>query len=341
MRASLLKYLGIVLLLSLPLTGQAVEKRKVCVFDLIGSSGDVYNIMTDFKAAARSQGYDLEMKAYTDERIAAEDLSSGQCDASAITGIRGRKFNKFSGSIDSIGAIPDYEAMRIVMTVLGSNQESINDQLRSNSYEVMGVMPMGATYLFVKDQKINDVDALAGKSIAVMEYDEAQAKMASRVGMSPVQSDITNFSGRFNNHSVDIAFAPLAAYNALELYRGMGENGGIVDYVLGQLSMQLITRQGTFSSEFAAWSREWFASDGWDRAMKVINNARREVPKKWWIRISDEDDARYNEMMREARIEMTGNGIYDKDMMRLLRKVRCKVDASRAECSDNRELYQR
>lgn len=339
MRTSFLQTLGAALLLSLPSLAPAAEKKTICVFDIIGASGDIYNIMTDYKAAARAQGYDIKLNVYTDERIAAEDLSSGQCDASAITGIRGRKFVPYAGSTDAIGAIPDYEAMRMVMRVLGSNQPEVNKNLRDNGYEVMGVMPMGAAYLFVKDKKINDVDALAGKSISVMEYDPAQAKMASRVGMSPVLSDITNFAGRFNNNSVDIAFAPLAAYNALELYRGMGKKGGIVDYVLGQLTMQLISRQGTFSDEYAAWSREWFASDGWDRAMKVVRNAQEEVPDKWIIPISAADDARYNEMMREARIPMTKNGIYDKEMMTLLRKVRCKVEPSRAECSDNRELY--
>lgn len=341
MHITALKYIGVGFLFMASLAAQAGEKKTVCVFDIIGTAGDQYNIMTDFKTAARTRGFDLDLKVYTDERIAAEDLSSGQCHASAITGIRGRNFNKFSGSIDSIGAIPDYDGMRMVTQVLGSNKPSINEQLRSNSYVVMGVIPMGATYLFVKDKSIDHVDALAGKSIAVMEYDKAQAKMASRVGMSPVQSDITNFAGRFNNNSVDIAFAPLAAYNALELYRGMGKNGGIVDYVLGQLSMQLIASKGSFSREFSVWSRNWFANHGYKRAMKVISNAREEVPDKWWIHISEEDNARYNEMMREARIEMTQGGIYDKDMMALLRKVRCKVDASRAECSDSRELYDR
>jgi hypothetical protein len=332
--------IALVALLTVAATGvNAAEKRTVCVFDIIGTAGDQYNIMTDYKSAAVNQGYDIELKVYTDERIAAEDLSSGVCDASAITGIRGRAFNKFTGSIDSIGAIPNYKAMRLVTKALASGNDKIVENMRTDTYSVMGVAPMGAAFLFVKNKEVDTVGELAGKSIAVMEYDQAQAKMASRVGMSPVLSDITNFAGRFNNNSVDICFAPVAAYSALELYRGMQPNGGIIEYVLGQLSMQLIARRDLFSPEFAAWSREWFATTGYDRAMRVINSAREEIDDKWWIEISDADTKRYNEMMREARVEMTGNGVYDKDMMTLLRNIRCNIDAGRAECSDKQEVY--
>ena len=69
-----------------------------------------------------------------------------------------------------------------------------------------------------------------------------------------------------------------------------------------------------------------------DRAMTVIENANNEVDKKWWIRIPEADKLRYDEMMREARIALTNDGVYSKDMMSLLRKVRCKEEPSRAEC---------
>ncbi len=155
--------------------------------------------------------------------------------------------------------------------------------------------------------------------------------MASRVGMSPVMSDITNFSGRFNNGSVDICFAPIAAYSALELYKGMQPDGGMIDYVLGQLTAQVILKKDRFPDGFADSSRKYMLGQ-FDRAMTVIENANNEVDKKWWIRIPEADKLRYDEMMREARIALTNDGVYSKDMMSLLRKVRCKEEPSRAEC---------
>lgn len=330
------------LLASLPVMAAAQEKRLVCVFDIIGKAGDQFNIMTDFKTAALKQGYQLTLKAYTNERIAAKDLSANQCDAAALTGVRAKKFNKYTGSIDSIGSIPSYKAMRMVIRVLSSNNPSVVDHMTANGYEVMGVMPMGAAYAFVNDRKINTVGELAGKSIAVMKYDMSQARMVRRVGASPKLSDITNFAGLFNNGVVDISFAPLAAYEPMELYKGMRPNGGILDYVLGQLSMQLVGHKGRFSPEFAAWARTWFADQGYERAMQLINNARESVPEKWWIRIPEKEDRRIDAMMKEARIAMTRDsvGLFDKDMMTLLRKIRCKVEPGRAECSMSKELWQ-
>ncbi|MDF1782269.1 MAG: DUF6091 family protein [Alcanivoracaceae bacterium] len=318
------------------MSAHAVEKRTLCVFDIIGTSGDTYNVMTDYKTAALNWGVDLDLKVYTDEKIAAEDLKAGQCDAAAITGIRARQFNQYTGSLDSVGSLPSYEHVKQVIAVLSSGHPSINSKMVSGKYEVVGVAPMGAAYLFVKDRTIDTVGELSGKSIAVMEYDAAQGKMAAKVGMSPVMSDITNFAGRFNNGSVDICFAPSLAYSALELYKGMQPNGGIIKYVLGQLTLQVLVRQDRFPADYGNKSRKYMFSQ-FDRTMRLIDNADGEIDKKWWINIPQADVARYDEMLRESRIALRDEGIYDPEMMTLLRKIRCKLDASRAECVSPQE----
>lgn len=329
-----LKSIGLASALTLSMaatSGFAAEKRTMCVFDIIGTSGDVYNMMTDYKTAAIEWGVDLDLKVYTDEKIAAEDLKAGQCDAAVITGIRGRQFNKYTGSLDSVGSLPSYEHVQQAVAVLSSGHPSINSKLVSGQYEVVGIAPMGAAYLFVKDRTIDTVGELSGKSISVMEYDAAQGKMASKVGMSPVMSDITNFAGRFNNGSVDICFAPALAYSALELYKGMQPDGGIINYVLGQLTLQVFVRQDRFPAGYGDQSRK-FMFGQFDRAMRVIENANNEISTKWWINLPTADIAGYDEMLRESRIALRDEGIYDPEMMTLLRKIRCKQDGSRAEC---------
>src|SRR5690606_16449300 len=126
------------------------------------------------------------------------------------------------------------------------------------------------------------------------------------------------------------------AYSALELYKGMQPNGGIVDYVLGQLTLQVLTRHELFPAGFGQKSREYIASQ-FDQAMRIVENAEKEVDQKWWIRIPEADRMRYDEMMRESRIALRDEGIYDADMMRLLIGIRCKLDASRAECVNRQE----
>ncbi|HCQ35603.1 MAG TPA: hypothetical protein DIU19_06795, partial [Alcanivorax sp.] len=68
----------------------ANTERSLCVFDIIGASGDVYNIMKDYKTEAAGWGVDIKLKPYTDEKIAAEDLKAGQCDGAVLTGLRVR-----------------------------------------------------------------------------------------------------------------------------------------------------------------------------------------------------------------------------------------------------------
>ena len=89
-------------------------KRKICVFDIVGNVGPIMNAMRDWKAAARGWGLETELVPYTNEAIVAEDLKAGICDASLITGIRGRAFNKYAGTVDSIGAIPTMDHMKAV-----------------------------------------------------------------------------------------------------------------------------------------------------------------------------------------------------------------------------------
>ncbi|MDP2228224.1 MAG: DUF6091 family protein, partial [Moraxellaceae bacterium] len=172
--------------LALSSTAMANPKQTLCVWDILGAQGDVYNMMKDYRLAAAKWGANFEMKPYTDEKIASEDFKAGQCDAVVMTGLRGRQFNAFTGSMDSIGSLPTYEAQKRALAMLSG--ASAAKFMVSGNYEVVGITPMGAAYLFVNDRQINSVGKLSGKKIAVLDYDKAQAKMVQKVGAQPVAS---------------------------------------------------------------------------------------------------------------------------------------------------------
>ena len=148
---------------------QANAANKICVFDILGAQGDAYGLMKDYALAATKMGAAVELKAYTDERTAAEDFKAGQCDGVLLTGLRGRQFNKFTGSLDSIGAIPSYAVMEKAIATLAN--PALAPRMVEGKFEVAGVAPAGAAYLFVKSRSINHVDKLAGKKIAIFDYD--------------------------------------------------------------------------------------------------------------------------------------------------------------------------
>lgn len=144
-------------------SAEANVKRNICVFDIAGASGDIFNIMNDYKAAALDWGVDISLKAYTDEKIALEDFKGGVCQGVELTGIRARALNKYSGSLAAVGAIPDYDVLHTVLKVLSSGAPSVVEKLKTGPNEVAGLVPMGAAYLFVRDRSVNTVNKLSGK----------------------------------------------------------------------------------------------------------------------------------------------------------------------------------
>lgn len=314
----------------------AQAKQTMCVFDIVGKSGDVYALMKDYQLAAKTWGADIELKVATNEAVIAEDFKAGKCDGVSITGMRGRQFNPFTGSLDAIGAITDLKLAVKVMQGLAS--PAFAKAMVNGKYEVVGVIPIGDAYLLVNDRNINTVAKAAGKKIAVLDYDEAQKIMASQVGAQAVSSDITNFGAKFNNGQVDIIGAPAAAFKPLELHKGLGTKGAIVNYPILQVTGNLIIHPDKFPAGFGQKSREWVKAQ-LPRAFGILGKMKADIPQKYWMEVPAADKPGYQKLMREARINLTAKGIYDKRMMKLLWQFRCREDAKNFECALQDENY--
>ncbi|MCG8672009.1 MAG: DUF6091 family protein [Pseudomonadales bacterium] len=307
-----------------------LEKKTFCVFDIIGSQGPIFDIMKDYKLAALNWGVELDMKAYTDEKIAAEDFKAGKCNVVALSGLRGRAFNSFTGTLDSIGSIPTDKHMQVVLKKLASPK--LGKYMINGEYEVAGIAPGGAAFLFTKDRSIDTVGELSGKKIAVLEFDKSQSVMVESIGASPVSVSIANVGPMFNNGSVDIIAAPAIAYEALELYKGLGENGAIVNFSLAQLTLQVIIRHADLPEGYGQKSREYIWGQ-YDRAQDLIDVNTKAIKPGYWLDLPEADKVGYQEMFRQSRIKLREMGIYDGKMLKFLSKVRCAMDASLAECT--------
>ncbi|MCH7337709.1 putative solute-binding protein [Acinetobacter sp. NIPH 2699] len=309
-------------------------KQTVCVFDPVGKSGDAFALAKDYALEAKKWGADIELRAYVDERIAAENLKVGQCDGAIISGLRGRQFNKYIGSLDAIGALTDLKTAILAYQILSKPQAA--KTMINGPYEIAGLGTIGPAYLFVSDRSIDTLAKAAGKKIGVFAYDEAQPKLVAQVGAQAVSVDVTSAGPKFNNHQIDIIPAPIVAYKPLELHKGLGEKGGIVKLPLTQISANFIIRRDKFPEGFGQKSREWVAGQ-LGRTYKIIEQYEKEIPTKYWMHISPEEQVNYMKMMREARISLTKAGIYDPKMMNFLKKVRCKQNPNNFECALNDE----
>ncbi|MCH8498017.1 MAG: DUF6091 family protein [Marinobacter sp.] len=328
-----------VLSIAAPLAAADTNVR-MCVFDVIGANGDAFNLVRDYALEMRAHGINFELRPYTDEGVAVGDFNSGQCDALAATDLRTRSFNRFAGSISAVGALPTYDDLRTVLATLAQPRAAA--AMKENGFEVVGIVPVGAGFLFVNDRGIDSAEKLAGKRMATLSYQRDAIHMVNFVNATVVPADITNFAGMFNNGSVDTAYAPAFAYQALELYRGLGTRGAIVDYPLAQLTYQLIVRDGVLTDEQAQQSRE-VAWGMFDQAMDLIRTHERGIPEDKWLRLTERDIEGYQEMFRENRLQLRdgthgATRVYDQRMLRLLANVRCNSNPSASECTaDNRE----
>lgn len=318
----------------------AAEPVRMCVFDVIGANGDVFNMVKDYALEMKAHGVDFELRPYTDEGVAVGDFNSGQCDAVAATDIRIRPFNRFTGSISAVGAIPTYDDLRTLLATLA--QPKAAPLMKDNGYEVLGIVPVGAGYLFVNDRSIDTAGELAGKRMATLDYQKDAIHMVNYVKATVVPSDITNFAGKFNNGSVDTAYAPAFAYEALELYKGIGDAGGIVDYPLAQLTIQIIARDEVVDDETAQQARE-VAWGMYGQAMDLVTRLENAIPDDKWINIPAGDVEGYQEMFRENRLQLRdgiagAEQVYHPKMMSLLSNIRCASNPAASECTaGNRE----
>ena len=109
-----------VVLVAVALGAVPAQAQTACIFDIMGAQGDVYAMARDYALEVKRMGISLKLKPYTNERVALEDFKAGQCDGAIMTGLRGRQFNQFTGSIDSVGSLPTYKHMRTVVELLAS-----------------------------------------------------------------------------------------------------------------------------------------------------------------------------------------------------------------------------
>jgi hypothetical protein len=333
-------------------SGHAAPEARIegaallCVFDPVGS-GDTRRAMQDYALAMLKKGYQLQIKAYTDERVATEDFRTGQCDGVVATGLRTRPYLPIPAALDSVGASTivrngkldlksSYEVVRQFISVLSSPKAK--DLVTSGAYELAGIFPLGAVYPFVNDRTIDTIEKAQGKRIAAFDHDKAQSQLIQRAGAKPVAADITNFASMFNNGLVDVVMAPAMAFKPLELFRGIGTKGGVARFPVVILTGQAVIRTASLPKGFGQDSREYFVSQ-FDTAMSIVNKGDREIPEKLWIDSTPRDNERYVLMMRQGRVVMGEKGFYDKKGLKLLKRIRCSLHAEASECTEETENW--
>ncbi|MGQ8975549.1 putative solute-binding protein [Acinetobacter schindleri] len=315
-------------------SNMSFAKVDICVFDLLGKSGESYKLLEEWQLVSKQWGTEVQLLAYQDEAKVDQDFKAGKCDGLFMTSMRARAYNKFAGSIDAIGGVPSNDiAMKAISYVLDQrNAKRLVSTIGKDKFEVAGIVQIGTAYIFVRDRAINKIEQVKDKKFAVLHYDYAQKAMVNRIEAVPVMSEISNFIRRFNQGEVDIVAAPAYAFKPLELSKGLGNKGAMIKFPVVNVTADLIIRPNKFPDKFATQSRAWFIKQ-LPKTIATVKRMEAEIPAKYTLNLSREDYTSYQKILRDGRIDLTNQGIYDPNMMRVLKRARCTVERTNFECS--------
>jgi len=331
----------------LTMSSGAFAKQVICVYDPTGTQGFLYNLMRDYVIAMQRNNVDIEIKAYNNESITVDDYRAKQCDGFGATGFRTRPFNPTAAAIDSLSVTTilrdgnvdiqsSYEVLRKLVQTYATVSPRVSKIMVRGNHEVAGIIPIGIAYPMLNDRSIDSIEKLAGKRIPAFDYDKAQAIMIRKIGAQPVSADTSNFHTKFNNGLTDMIAAPTILYKALELYKGIGENGAVVRFPIMLLTYQLILDKTKFPEGFGALSRTYWAQQ-YDRGLQLVRQTDRDIPLATWMDLDAEKAYEYTLMLREARIDIAKQGIYDKRGLKIIKRIRCKINKTDPECATKSE----
>lgn len=312
--------------------------QNVCVFDLLGKSGESYKLMEEWALAAKEWQADITLIPFQDEALIDRRLREGKCDAAYMTSMRARNYNKFAGSIDAIGGVTSNAiAQKAISYVLDKrNKHRMVTAQNGANYEVVGIVQIGLAYLFVRDKNLNSIEKVRGTKFAILQYDAAQKIMVESVGAQPIPSEITDFVKKFNSGQVDAIAAPAYAYKPLEIGKGVGVKGAMFTFPVVNVTGDLVARSDKFPTDFGIKSRAWFLQQ-LPQNFAMIKRLEMGVPSKIKMNFSAEDKIKYQKILRDGRLSLTKQGVYDATMMSVLKRARCTVERTNFECTLNGE----
>ncbi len=329
-----MKKMCISVLVFLSLQASSAFGQSICVFDPLGAQGDNYSLLKDYALTSTQWGAHLELKPFSDERVATESFKSGKCDGVAISGIRARQFNNFVGSIDSVRGVVSDDAYKLVLNLMANKK--LDADMLSNGVEVAGVSPLGFAYVITNNKNMTTMQSYYNKRFGVLTYDKAQSVIVDRLGAIPVSLELSQIGSSFNTGKVDAVELPALAFKPLELNKGVGSQGAIFRFPIGSITYDLLIDPTKFPAGFGQKSRLWFAS-GFDRQLANVHKIEAAINRNYWVDLAESEIKNYDEVLRSARISLTKQDVYNKKMMHVLKNVRCTLKKGASECLSNDE----
>jgi hypothetical protein len=306
-----------------------IPPRTTCVWDVLGKKGPIYTATVDQSLRMKHYGITMDVNAYTNEQDVVDKLKSGECDTSIMSGVQAKQFNDFTGSIDALGGAPSREHMKYLIQVLAST--SAHKKMHQGDYHIVGVIPIGVNYLFTHNVKRPTIRRVFKGKASIISGDISQRKLFDAFAMNLIpRENAAAVAGAYNLSDADVILSPLVGYNMFNLGGGL-KHGSIVAYPISQMTLQVVSRVDTIPLEVGQFMREDLFVK-LNTLYRVIDRNSREVPRDKVLKFSPREEKMLDIKIATIRQQITEEGGYNKGMMKLQRKIRCKIDKSRQEC---------
>ena len=308
--------------------------RTFCVWDPLGKAGPISSTVDDQKLRSLHYGMDLTVITFQDEVELLDALrTDDRCDAALIRGSVAMEFNKFAGTIEAIGGMRQREQVHLLMQVLANPRMA--SRLTDDKYTVLGVATMGASYRFTSDRSKRSLADFKNQLLAVESLDPSRSEFVSAIGANPVNGSMMSNVQSYADGKVKGMISPIIAY----LVMGTGQisrDVGIFDTPVAQSTIQLIGHTEKFPPGLAQILREDFLFK-FDNYARRVDNEMALIPGEFWMKDTKADVQKMEQIALDVRLKLREEGYYDPAMLRLQRKIRCKFEPARSECTNPKE----
>ncbi|MEQ3694116.1 MAG: putative solute-binding protein [Thalassolituus sp.] len=308
--------------------------RTFCVWDPLGKAGPISSTVDDQKLRSLHYGMDLTVITFQDEVELLDALrTDDRCDAALIRGSVAMEFNKFAGTIEAIGGMRQREQVHLLMQVLANPRMA--SRLTDDKYTVLGVATMGASYRFTSDRSKRSLADFKNQLMAVESIDPSRSEFVSAIGANPANGSMMSNVQSYADGKVKGMISPIIAY----LVMGTGQisrDVGIFDTPVAQSTIQLIGHTEKFPPGLAQILREDFLFK-FDNYARRVDNEMALIPGEFWMKDTKSDVQKMEQIALDVRLKLREEGYYDPAMLRLQRKIRCKFEPARSECTNPKE----
>jgi len=310
-------------------------KRTFCAWDPIGKSGPIAATVNDQVLRSLHYGLNLSVIVFQNENELIENfLTEKTCDAILVRGALVAQFNKFSATIEAVGALPESKHLQLLTQVLADPK--MGKSLTNDQYTVMGMATVGGSYVFVNDRSDTTLTSLKQKKIGVDSSNLGTETIVNAVGATPIKGALMESVQSYVDGKVDAMISPALPYIVAGNSQDSGNKGAFANSI-SQSTLQLIGRTELFPLGIAQILREDFLFKFDTYSQRFMQELNGVVSEDFWIPMSEAETKKQNKIYQDIRIKLRDEGYYDASMLRLARKIRCRFEPANSECTNSVE----